>query len=39
MLIMTRVKFLKVADGTRIENFYDLEPNSSDIQDQIRRQN
>ena len=33
MLIMTRVKFLKVADGTRIENFYDLEPNYSDIQD------
>ena len=39
MLIMTRVKFLKVANGTRIEKFYDLEPNYSDIEDQIRRQN
>lgn len=39
MLIMNRVKFLKVANGTRIEKFYDLEPNYSDIEDQIRRQN
>ena len=27
MLIIARVKFLKVADLTRIENLYDLEPN------------
>ena len=27
MLIMTRVKFLKVAVETRVEKFYDLEPN------------
>ena len=39
MLIMNRVKFLKVANGTRIEKFYDLEPNYSDIEDKIRRQN
>ena len=37
MLIMNRVKFLKVANGTRIEKFYDLEPNYSDIE--IRRLN
>ena len=39
MLIMTRVKFLKVANETRIEKFYDLEPNYLAIRDQIRRQN
>ena len=31
ILIMTRVKILKVANGTRIENFYDLEPNNLSI--------